>query len=422
MFIEYRFLQYADVRRFMRHTDIAIVGGGIAGSMAAAMLGRAGWDVVLIDPHSVYPPDFRCEKLDPGKMEAFEKTGLAEQALRVATTDGGIWIARRGRVLERRPNRQYGFYYETLVNAVRSLIPGRIESVAAKATAIATGPERQTVTLSNGGEISARLVVLANGLNPGFVKKLGLDRQVISANHSVTIGFDAKPTDRAAFPFPALTYYAERPSDSMAYITLFPIGTTMRANLFAYRDLHDPWLKQFRDAPQETLYALWPGLRKLMGDFTVTDFVKIRPADLYVTQGYQQDGIVLVGDAFATSCPAAGTGVRRVLVDVERLCNVHIPQWLATPGMGAAKIASFYADEIKVANDVYCVTKAFQLRSLSTDTSLPWVAQRWARFVLHAAKGALRSVTAPVPSSYNGVEEDAQEEARTWVRSTSAQG
>ena len=90
--------------------------------------------------------------------------------------------------------------------------------------------------------------------------------------------------------------------------------------------------------------------------------------------------------------------------------------------MGAAKIASFYADEIKVANDVYCVTKAFQLRSLSTDTSLPWVAQRWARFVLHAAKGALRSVTAPVPSSYNGVEEDAQEEARTWVRSTSAQG
>ena len=119
----------------MRHTDIAIVGGGIAGSMAAAMLGRAGWDVVLIDPHSVYPPDFRCEKLDPGKMEAFEKTGLAEQALRVATTDGGIWIARRGRVLERRPNRQYGFYYETLVNAVRSLIPGRIESVAAKATA-----------------------------------------------------------------------------------------------------------------------------------------------------------------------------------------------------------------------------------------------------------------------------------------------
>ena len=80
--------------------------------------------------------------------------------------------------------------------------------------------------------------------------------------------------------------------------------------------------------------ALWPGLRKLMGDFTVPSFVQIRPVDLYVTQGYRQNGVVLVGDAFSTSCPAAGTGARKVLVDVERLCNVHIPHWLATPGMG----------------------------------------------------------------------------------------
>ena len=120
----------------------------------------------------------------------------------------------------------------------------------------------------------------------------------------------------------------------MAYITLFPIGSAMRANLFGYRDLHDPWLKQFRDQPQDTLYAMWPGLRRLMGDFTVTDFVKIRPVDLVVTKGYRQNGVVVVGDAFSTSCPAAGTGARKVLVDVERLCNVYIPRWLATPGMG----------------------------------------------------------------------------------------
>lgn len=44
----------------MRETDILIAGGGLAGSTAAAMLGRAGFSVVLVDPHSVYPPDFRC--------------------------------------------------------------------------------------------------------------------------------------------------------------------------------------------------------------------------------------------------------------------------------------------------------------------------------------------------------------------------
>jgi choline dehydrogenase-like flavoprotein len=47
----------------MKYTDIAVIGGGLAGSTAAAMLGRAGVPAVLIDPHPVYPPDFRVEKL-----------------------------------------------------------------------------------------------------------------------------------------------------------------------------------------------------------------------------------------------------------------------------------------------------------------------------------------------------------------------
>src|SRR3569623_605367 len=37
--------------RSMRYTDVAIVGGGLAGSIIAATLGRAGIDAVLIDPH-----------------------------------------------------------------------------------------------------------------------------------------------------------------------------------------------------------------------------------------------------------------------------------------------------------------------------------------------------------------------------------
>ena len=72
----------------------------------------------------------------------------------------------------------------------------------------------------------------------------------------------------------------------------------------------------------------------MMGDFTVTGFVQVRPVDLYVTKGYRQNGVVLVGDAFSSSCPAAGTGARKVVVDVERLCNVHIPRWLAWGALG----------------------------------------------------------------------------------------
>ena len=65
----------------MRETDIAIVGAGLAGSLAAAMLARAGIGVVLIDPHAVYPSDFRCEKLDGPQIAILKKTGIAGAVL-----------------------------------------------------------------------------------------------------------------------------------------------------------------------------------------------------------------------------------------------------------------------------------------------------------------------------------------------------
>jgi 2-polyprenyl-6-methoxyphenol hydroxylase-like FAD-dependent oxidoreductase len=390
-----------------RHTDVAIVGGGLAGSLAAAMLGRAGISTILIDPHTAYPPDFRCEKLDGFQTGVLAKTGLLDHVRQATTPDGECWIARFGHVVDRRPGDQLGIMYDTLVNTIRAAIPPAVAFIQGKASEITTSANRQQIRLANGETISARLIVLANGLNIGLHKKLGMERQVISAGHSISIGFDAKPVDRPAFAFPALTYFNERPAERMAYITLFPIGPAMRANLFGYRDMHDPWLRQLRAEPQPTLYALMPGLRRSMGDFVVTDFMKIRPVDLYVTHGHRQAGIVLVGDAFATSCPAAGTGARKVLVDVERLCNLHIPQWLATPGMGQDKIAAFYDDPDKVATDTYSASKAYSLRSFSVDTGLRWRAERFAKFVAHWGIGKLRPLRRRNPGPTDDLAESA---------------
>ena len=403
----------------LRHTDVVIAGGGLAGSLAAAMLGRAGIDAVLVDPHPVYPPDFRCEKLDGTQLQTLRLTGLADAVMRASTPYQECWVARFGHVVEKLLGDQQGILYDTLVNTVRSQIPTRTQFIHAKVTDIATSPERQTVKLSNGNEITARLVVLATGLNIGLRQKLGIAREILSPNHSISIGFDVQPADRSAFPFSSLTYFTERPADRMAYISLFPIGGAMRANVFAYRDLHDPWLKQFRDRPQETLFAMWPGLRKLMCDFIVPGFVQIRPVDLFVTKGYRQNGVVLVGDAFSSSCPAAGTGARKVLVDVERLCNVHIPRWLETPGMGEAKMAAFYDDPVKQACDTLSAKKAFGLRSYSIDPSWRWAALRWIKFFAQWGRGALRRLTTTQASSGIGLHE-AEEETPTWVRSTPA--
>lgn len=376
----------------MQNTDVAIVGGGLAGSLTAAMLGRAGIDAIMIDPHTEYPTDFRCEKLDGDQVAILKKTGLADAVLRASTPDRESWVMRFGRVVDKRPGDQQGIFYAPLVNTIRAEIPQSIAFIHAKATAISTGADLQTVTLSDGETVSARLVVLANGLNIGLRDKLGLSREMLSECHSITIGFNMKPVGRRNFSFPALTYYADHVRDRTALLTMFPIGATMRANLFVYRDMRDPWLQLLRAAPQETLLALMPGLRKVVGEFDVDGMIKIRPVDLYATGGCRQPGVVLVGDAFSTSCPAAGAGARKVLTDVERLCNVHIPQWLATPGMDAEKIAAFYQDPVKTACDRFAITKAYGLKSFSLDPGLPWAARRWAKFMAHYAIGTLRRI------------------------------
>jgi 2-polyprenyl-6-methoxyphenol hydroxylase-like FAD-dependent oxidoreductase len=382
----------------MRQTDVVIVGGGLAGSTAAAILGRAGIDTVVVDPHEAYPPDFRCEKLDEQQIGLFEATGIGQDVLRHAVHFDNLWIARRGRLIDKRPNHQFGIRYEDLVNRVRATIPQHVPFIVAKAASLTTSSERQTVTLSSGEVISARLIVLANGLNIGLRHLLGLQRHVASECHSISIGFDARPSG-GRFPFAALTYYPERVDNRLAYISFFPVDGAMRANAFVYRGMDDLWLRHVRQSPKQALQELLPGLSKVTGDYDVISTVRVRPVDLVITGGHVQPGVVLVGDAFSTSCPAAGTGVHKAFTDAGRLCGVHIPRWLETPGMGADKIAAFYADPVKQASEAYSTQKAYYLRSLSTETSLAWGARRAIKFLGQLAVGALRRATTGSPAA-----------------------
>jgi 2-polyprenyl-6-methoxyphenol hydroxylase-like FAD-dependent oxidoreductase len=380
---------------FMRYTDIAIVGGGLAGATAAAMLGRAGIAAIMIDPHTTYPPDLRCEKLDEGQVSILRKTGLADAILPATTFDGSTrdgkaWVARSGYLLDKRPGCQHGILYDDLVNTMRAAIPPSVPRMIAKALGLTVGHDRQQLSLSNGTSISARLVVLAHGLNVGLKKEIGIERVVTSPCHSITIAFDIKPRHAGTFDFSALTYYPERTTDRTAYLTLFPIRTSMRANLMVYRPMDDPWLRDMRHDPERSLFGLMPNLRRLTGGIEIVGPIKIRPADLYVSKGHRQAGIVLIGDAFATSCPAAGTGTGKVFNDVERLCNIHIPNWLATPGMTAGKIAQFYDDPLKRSYDAASESFAYQLRSLSIDDSFNWTLKRNLRFIVRATIGMAR--------------------------------
>jgi 2-polyprenyl-6-methoxyphenol hydroxylase-like FAD-dependent oxidoreductase len=380
----------------VRETDVAIVGAGLAGSLAATMLGRAGHAVTLIDPFETCRPDFRCEKLEAPHLDALRKAGVLDEVLPAAHRYCGIWVARLGRLAEIKPIVEYGIEYGALVNRLRSLVPSNVAFLQSKVTNVALSDERQTLTLLSGETISARLVIAANGLMPGVA---GECRQ-ISHCHSVSIGFDVETGAR--LPFAALTYFGEAPAARVAYFTLFPRESGWRVNLFVYRELNDPWLKQLRDDPSATLAAAMPGLAQFTGALRVKGAMKIRPVDLVATDKLLQPGVALVGDAFSTACPVSGTGAVKALIDAERLCNRYVPAWLATPGMSVEKIAQYYDDPDKRRSDAQSLHTSLFAKRMVLGESAPWKAIRWGYYAGGRARhfirhGALARTPADAP-------------------------
>jgi 2-polyprenyl-6-methoxyphenol hydroxylase-like FAD-dependent oxidoreductase len=366
----------ADAPRFAIETEIAIIGGGLSGTLAAITLARAGHDVTLIDRHAVYPPDFRVEKIGGEQAAILRRLGLLGALDASATRFDEIVNARKGRILDRTRSRHYGFLYEDLVATMRAQLPATARFIVGRVDDLTTSIDRQTVSVLNQGTVTARLIVLATGMGDLLRRTLGIERRFIHERQSLTFGFALKPVDDTGFRYPALSYYGEKITDGIDYLNVFPIAGGMRANLFTFRDHRDPWVREFREAPRETLLATLPGLPRVLGDFEIVGRVQNWLMDIAVAENCRQDGVVVIGDAYQTSCPAAGTGVSRVLTDVERLCTVYVPQWLRTSGMSASKIAAFYDDAQKQAVDQRALRLADYRRNLTIETDWRWRARR----------------------------------------------
>ena len=373
-----------------REFDVVIVGGGIAGSAAAAVLGRTGVRVALVDLHETFPPDFRADKVAGDQIELARRLGFFPGLVANSARTGSVVNIRRGRVVDRASTEEYNLPYEDLVDAVRREIPDDVVRLIGRVTHIDASGDMQRIALSGGMHLAARLVVLATGHGEALRAKLGIRRQVLRKNHSTTIGFDLKPKGRGPFGFEALTSYGDKPSDRIDYISLFPFRRGLRANLFVYREPDDPWIKSFCAQPADALLETLPALAPHLGAFEVVGKVQMRPVDLYEVDGAKRDGVVLVGDAFKSGCPGVGHGLSRAFTDVDRLCNVHIPAWLKTEGMSEAKLASYYADPVKEACDAWSMAKAFSFRKVTLERGIYWRAQRLARFLAWFGEGNLR--------------------------------
>lgn len=361
--------------------DIAIVGGGLAGSLSAAVLARAGHRVALVDKRAVYPDEFRVEKIGGHQLEMFRRLGFIRGLESAACSYDRVLNVREGKVVDVSVGQACGLPYADLVAMARSQIPDPSNLIIDEVTAVSCSDDVQHLELASGRRVTARLVVLATGMAGALGYKLGIKRRVLAERHSVSIGFTIARWDDAPFDFEALTCYGEHTADGVDYLSLFPVRAGMRANLFMFRDPTDPIMRELRREPEATVLRLLPGLQRFLGDFRVIDRVQNWVMDLSVVEGHLQPGVALIGDAFQTNCPAAGTGVARLLVDVERLCTEYAPRWLKTEGMSTAKISQFYSDPDKIAADQQSLKMAYFRQALTSRNDIGWDVRRRLHFL-----------------------------------------
>jgi 2-polyprenyl-6-methoxyphenol hydroxylase-like FAD-dependent oxidoreductase len=352
-----------------RVDDVLIVGAGIAGSLLALVLGRMGRSVIVVDPRRDPPNVFRNEKLGTAQIALLKKLGV------LSCFEAACWPAPgtpNAYPEDARPGlTDCGAPHREWLRGVRAAWPANVRFVEGTVESLALSDGVQTAVTADGEWLSARLAVVATGRMAHLLNGLGIEHRVISKGHSVCLGFSlqlAKPAPAQVIDAPA--------GSGVAYVSLFPMPGEMRVNTFSYRPLDDPWTRRMSADPIGCLSDLDPRLADLLEGATVVRRCEARGTDLYEATEFARPGLVLIGDAFHAPCPASGTGMLRILNDIDVLANAHLTPWLETPGMGWDKVEAFYADPAKTGLDAASLGKSIRGRRAVLSQSPYWRARR----------------------------------------------
>jgi len=359
--------------------DILIVGAGLAGAAAATVLARRGLSITVIDPYPEFPPLFRAEKIEPDQAALLQSLGLFDGVKPKTRLISEIIHGKGGRIVRRRQIEQFGISYCDIVNQVRAQIPAEVEFKLNRVEKIMPDPSHPRVELADGSIYQGRLIILASGMSGRLPEQLGIERQMVKEELSMAFGFMLERTDQQPFPFDAVTYRPSATTDKVGYVTLFRMGNAMRANIFAYWPAKDPATKELLREPASALPRLLPGLNRVIGDYAVQGKIEPFKIDLYRMQQCARAGVVLVGDAYQSPCPSTGTGLSKVLTDIEVLCQDFVPRWMAAPAISEADIAAFYTHERKTAMDDFALQQALAGRDSVVSNTLHWRLRRLVR-------------------------------------------
>ncbi|MCR8724961.1 FAD-dependent monooxygenase [Frigidibacter sp. ROC022] len=316
-------------------TDVLIAGGGLNGTALALALAQAGLRVILVDPLAAATRadagfDGRGYALSISSQRLLAAIGIWERVtaqvqpiLNIKVSDGRAGEGPSPLVLEfdhaEIEEGPMGYMLEDrhLRPALMAMVAetGAIRQIAgASVTGHAAGPGAVTVSLSDGSELTAALLVGCDGKRSATAQRAGINRwgweygqsSLVCAvehelpHHGTAQQFFMPPGPLAILPLPG-----NRSS------IVWTETTAEAARISALPD--EAFLEELR-----------PRFGSYLGEIALAGARFCYPLSMSVAHDYVRDRVALLGDAAHAVHPVAGQGLNAGLKDVGALTEVLV--------------------------------------------------------------------------------------------------
>ncbi|QQR40681.1 FAD-dependent monooxygenase [Devosia rhizoryzae] len=313
--------------------DVIVVGGGLAGLAAAVALSRAGVDVIHLAPSA--PPDRRTSALMMPSVDFLREGGLIEDPASLGHALNAIRIIDATSRLIRAPETLFdaaetglsafgwNFGNAALLAQFAAVAPAALQTRNAAVTAYRRIEDLGAVTLTDGSELRAPLVVGADGKKSLIRTEAGIGtREHHFEQAALVADLDlGRPIGKTSIEF----HYPNGP------FTLVPAGGN-RANLVWIE--REEMLRQTQAAgPEALLAALHERSHRLFGSITLASPSFVFPLSTLSVEQAGRDGTMLVGEAAHAFPPIGAQGLNLGLRDVaDMLAAVNaadrsLPDW-----------------------------------------------------------------------------------------------